>query len=271
MRYTVTEFDALPRDDAVALLRTVCTSKAWADRVAAARPYGTVAALLETAAAAVQQLSEADLDAALAGHPRIGDRSSSAASRLEQATVATADAQLRADLADGNRAYEERFGHVYLVRAAGRSAAELLDILRRRLTNDPATERGEVRAALADINRLRLERLIVDPGSSTLSTHVLDATVGAPAAGVTVILTAQEGVLATGVTDGDGRIAALSPQPLSAGIYTLTFATGDYFAARGTETFYPEVAVTFRIPQGSSHFHVPLLLSPYSYSTYRGS
>ncbi|MET4049357.1 MULTISPECIES: hydroxyisourate hydrolase [unclassified Rhodococcus (in: high G+C Gram-positive bacteria)] len=107
---------------------------------------------------------------------------------------------------------------------------------------------------------------------NTLSTHVLDATAGVPAPGLSITLTDEDGtVLGRGATDHDGRVADITEHPLPAGIYTLTFATGDWYSVRATEAFYPEVAVTFRIPQGRGHFHVPLLLSPYSYSTYRGS
>ncbi|UYP20020.1 hydroxyisourate hydrolase [Rhodococcus sp. Z13] len=108
--------------------------------------------------------------------------------------------------------------------------------------------------------------------TNTLSTHVLDATAGSPAAGLAVTLTDEAGTpLGGGVTNDDGRITDLTDDPLPAGTYHLVFATGDWFAARDVPAFYPEVVVTFRIPEGDGHFHVPLLLSPYSYSTYRGS
>lgn len=108
-----------------------------------------------------------------------------------------------------------------------------------------------------------------------LTTHVLDAATGTPAPGVEVALTTASGVLiAAGETDADGR-AGLGPERLEAGDYTLTFSTGAYFESRGIETFYPSVAVTFRVDVdaqgGSRHYHVPLLLSPFAYSTYRGS
>lgn len=106
---------------------------------------------------------------------------------------------------------------------------------------------------------------------NTVSTHILDATAGAPATGVTVTLSVDGTPLASGVTDADGRIGSFGDEPLEPGTYTLTFATGEYFDARGVESFYPEVVVTFRVPDGDRHFHVPLLLSPYAYSTYRGS
>ena len=106
---------------------------------------------------------------------------------------------------------------------------------------------------------------------ATLSTHVLDAVTGQPAAAVTVILTDADGTtLATAATDADGRVKALTAG-LGPGIYRLTFATGAYFAAREVTTFYPEVVIAFEVTDAQAHYHVPLLLSPYAYSTYRGS
>lgn len=108
---------------------------------------------------------------------------------------------------------------------------------------------------------------------SHLTTHVLDATAGAPAVHVAVSLGRYvDGALqpiADGLTDADGR-AALGPDALEPGMYGLTFGTGAYFANRGQESFYPLVTVTFTVA-GAAHYHVPLLLSPFSYSTYRGS
>lgn len=110
----------------------------------------------------------------------------------------------------------------------------------------------------------------------SVSTHVLDASLGTPAAGVSVILSARaDGWLdvESGVTDPGGRYRFAVDTP--PGTYCLVFGTGAYFAARGVPTFYPEVAITFMIPEPSAgeagHFHVPLLLSPFAYSTYRGS
>ncbi len=122
-----------------------------------------MAALLSEADAALADVDEREVDKALAGHPRIGDRAAathSAWSRLEQSGVDGTSDETLAALADGNRAYEERFGHVYLVCATGRSADELLAILQSRLHNDPDTERKVVRDELGKINRLRLEKLL---------------------------------------------------------------------------------------------------------------
>jgi len=104
---------------------------------------------------------------------------------------------------------------------------------------------------------------------STLSTHVLDTSLGRPAAGVRVILEGDGGQLAQADTDRDGRATDLGGA-LAPGTYCLRFDSGGYFAERGIEGFYPEVLVTFTI-SGAGHVHVPLLLSPFGYSTYRGS
>ena len=105
----------------------------------------------------------------------------------------------------------------------------------------------------------------------SLSTHVLDAMSGRPAAGVTVTLTDAAGAaLTTAATNDDGRIPSLGDD-LPAGFYRLRFDTGSYFARLDTPTFYPEVIIAFEITDPTSHYHVPVLLSPYAYSTYRGS
>jgi 2-oxo-4-hydroxy-4-carboxy-5-ureidoimidazoline decarboxylase len=158
----VSEFDALPADATAAALTEVCASPAWARALVAGRPYRSRAALLTHADAVLAGLGEDEVDAALAGHPRIGERPTHTSSRREQLGVVGADAEVLAALAAGNRAYEDRFGHVYLVCASGRSAEDLLAVLHTRLGNDPATERGVLRGELAAINRLRLELLLAE-------------------------------------------------------------------------------------------------------------
>ena len=106
----------------------------------------------------------------------------------------------------------------------------------------------------------------------SLSTHVLDATRGEPAAGMRVRLyRGESALLASLTTDEDGRVRADGFPPLEAGAHRLVFETGEYFAARDTECFYPQVAVCFAVDDPARHYHVPLLLSPFAYSTYRGS
>ena len=108
---------------------------------------------------------------------------------------------------------------------------------------------------------------------STLSTHVLDTALGRPAQGIRVTLESADDLVGSGVTDADGRVRDLLKKdaPLSQGSYRLTFYVADYFSKAGGESFFPEIVVNFRIGGGTEHYHVPLLLSPFGYSTYRGS
>jgi allantoicase len=157
--------NSLPADQAHQVLASCCASRAWVQRMAAGRPYADVDTLLSASDGAVRELDRDDLGEALWAHPRIGQRAAGASaeatwSRQEQAGVGTAADEVRAALEEGNRAYEERFGHVFLIRASGRSAEDLLAALRERLGNDPDTEWGVVAEELREITRLRLERLL---------------------------------------------------------------------------------------------------------------
>ncbi len=113
------------------------------------------------------------------------------------------------------------------------------------------------------------------PGVSGITTHVLDTSTGRPAAGVPVALEVRSGevweLIGEGATDDDGRLGGLTPAGADAATYRIRFDTGAYFAANGVAGFYPEVAVVFEVTDGADHHHVPLLLSPFGYSTYRGS
>lgn len=116
--------------------------------------------MLDRADRVLAELPEAEIDHALDGHPRIGGTADNPSSKREQAAVTTAGTEVREKLAAGNRAYEDKFGHVYLVCATGRSAEELLAILEERLDNDAETERRVLRVELAKINRIRLGRVL---------------------------------------------------------------------------------------------------------------
>jgi 2-oxo-4-hydroxy-4-carboxy-5-ureidoimidazoline decarboxylase len=161
-------FDAAPEEELRDRLRSCCAAEAWVEAMAVGRPYRSEAALYAASDRATAALDATGLEQALAGHPPIGDSApahggdgrSAAWSRGEQAGVATADADVLAELAAANAAYERRFGHVYLVCASGRSAAELLAVCQARLDNDPETERGVVLTELAKINRLRLGKML---------------------------------------------------------------------------------------------------------------
>jgi len=107
---------------------------------------------------------------------------------------------------------------------------------------------------------------------SHVTTHVLDAALGRPAAGIDVGLSGPSGeIIAVGVTDADGRVKDLGPDILPAGDYQLEFAVGPYLAANHHRAFYPRVVIDFIVTDVDEHYHVPLLLSPFAYSTYRGS
>ena len=158
----VDEFNALPADDARALVAGWLGVRRWVDEVVAGRPYSDTDALRRQAHDSALDLTDHELASALSRHPRIGERPSSNGaearhSRSEQAGVKAADAErLRA----ANRTSEQRFGHVFLVRAAGRTSADILAELRRRLYNDEEAERAETVTALRDIALLRMDEVV---------------------------------------------------------------------------------------------------------------
>jgi 2-oxo-4-hydroxy-4-carboxy-5-ureidoimidazoline decarboxylase len=162
---TVEGLNALPAAEAKAELTACCAAPAWVRRVSAGRPYASADALRAAVDAAFDELSWDDVEAALAGHPRLGERAggadrASAWSRTEQSALGAGSGLERDALAAGNRAYEQRFGRIYLACATGRTAAELVELLRERLGNDEATERAVVRRELRAITQLRLAKLL---------------------------------------------------------------------------------------------------------------
>ena len=159
------EFNEADRADASAVLRPCIDIQRWVDQIADARPFASGDALLGFARDAASPFTPEEVDAALAHHPRIGERPTAATaeasmSRSEQAGVDPADAAAAEALAAGNRAYEEKFGRVFLIRAAGRTAPEILAALNERLANSPAQEDVIVAQQLREIALLRLEGVI---------------------------------------------------------------------------------------------------------------
>ncbi len=247
---------------AARLLREVCGSTAWCAAVAAGRPYADLAGLLAASDAAMAALTAADLAEAMAAHPPIGRPApGDPASAREQSGVADAE---RAELLRLNAEYQQAHGHVFLIRAAGRTGAQMLAALQERIGNDPDTEREIVRTELAAINRIRLTRLAgpaadpepaqtpaasgtaetpdaaTTPDTSTpaasISTHILDTSRGRPAAGVDVTLSVRAGAaapwtaLGAGTTDADGRCTDL-PAPTEGTTHVrLDFAVEPYLA-----------------------------------------
>jgi 2-oxo-4-hydroxy-4-carboxy-5-ureidoimidazoline decarboxylase len=161
----IDDFNEEPADQAVQALRACNAAPRFAAEVVAGRPYRDVETLVARAEDVARSLPWEDVAVALAAHPRIGDRveGSSAeaqSSRKEQSSMADADDETRTALLEGNRTYEERFDHVFLIRAAGRSPEEMLTELRRRLGNDQESERAEVTEQLAQITGLRVKALV---------------------------------------------------------------------------------------------------------------
>jgi 2-oxo-4-hydroxy-4-carboxy-5-ureidoimidazoline decarboxylase len=154
--------------EAHAMLLRCCGSTRWAFAMSERRPFSDEAALFAAASETFASLTRSDWLEAFAAHPRIGDidglrakyASTAAWSLGEQAGAASADEQTLHDLAAGNRDYEARFGHIFIVCATGRSAAEMLTLLRQRLPNDPDTELRIAAAEQTKITRLRLEKLL---------------------------------------------------------------------------------------------------------------
>lgn len=159
------DFNDQPPDEAVEALRACNAAPRFAAELVAGRPYRDVDTLVARAEDVARALPWDEVALALAAHPRIGDRveGSSAeaeSSRREQSSMGSADEGTRTALLEGNRAYEDRFDHVFLIRAAGRSAEEMLAELRRRLGNDEATEQREATEQLAQISALRVRGLV---------------------------------------------------------------------------------------------------------------
>jgi 2-oxo-4-hydroxy-4-carboxy-5-ureidoimidazoline decarboxylase len=160
-------FNALRPAEAERALAACCASKRWVAGLALSRPFATVGELYGAAAVHLAALDWPGVLEALAAHPRIGERTAGSAhaaawSRTEQSAALSADARTAADLAAANVAYEAKFGYVFLIRATGRTAGQLLDAALDRLDHDELTEQAVVRGELGQIVRLRLDRMLAD-------------------------------------------------------------------------------------------------------------
>ncbi|GAA1977758.1 2-oxo-4-hydroxy-4-carboxy-5-ureidoimidazoline decarboxylase [Microbacterium pumilum] len=170
------EFNALDAAESARVVGVWAAIPEWVQSVVDGRPYRTVDELVAVAEGLARDWTRADLDAALSHHPRIGERpagtgAEAAASRTEQAGMTDADDDVTALIAAGNRVYEERFGRVFLIRAAGRTPQEMLAELKRRLSNDPDAEVGEALAQLAEIALLRARGDVIETASTSTPTE----------------------------------------------------------------------------------------------------
>lgn len=263
-----------------------------AEAAAAKRPFALVTDLHAAMMGAVRAASRETQLAFLRQHPDLAGKAARAGeltadSRREQASVGL-DSLSTDEFARFHRlndAYKARFGFPFIVCVRRQTRDSILAQFERRLRHDPA---GEFAAALQEvfyITRLRLAARVRGEGmprvDGRLSTHVLDTHAGRPAAGMAVELYEQAGGglhrIAAATTNSDGRTDAplIGGRPLPIGCYELRFAVGDHFRSRGIEAgdppFLDIVPLRFSIAEPEGHYHVPLLCTPWSYSTYRGS
>ncbi|MEU6484842.1 2-oxo-4-hydroxy-4-carboxy-5-ureidoimidazoline decarboxylase [Streptomyces sp. NPDC046887] len=154
-------FNTSADGDARDTLHEVCASSAWGSRLLAQRPYATVEDLLGASDAAMAELTAEDLGEAMAGHPPIGrPKPGDPTSSREQSGMAGASEELKAEMLELNLAYQDRFGHVFLICATGRTGEQMRDAVKERIGHSPEQEREIVRAELGKINRIRLNRLV---------------------------------------------------------------------------------------------------------------
>ena len=163
---TLDQLNQATAADAEDWLRPCCASRRWLDEIIRLRPYDNRSGLRQHSDTVLEALPWEDVREAIDAHPRIGEKATgtdteSGWSRSEQSAAATEDDRVKAELADGNRAYEERFGYVFLICATGLAAADILEALRQRLANTPEAEQTVVRTELARIVALRIDKLVI--------------------------------------------------------------------------------------------------------------
>lgn len=287
------QLNAMPADEFATALGDIFEHSPWVAAAAASkRPFATIAALHEAMLDAVRTCPPSQRIEFLRAHPELAGLqartgSLTAASTAEQsglglASLSSADTERFAEL---NAAYRRRFDFPFIICVRHHTRDAIVHRFERRLLNDPATEQATALAEIAAITRLRLAAKVTGPGAAKtdgcLSTHVLDTAAGRPAAGVRIDLSEigprGDGLLVSAITNADGRTDAplMAGAPLRIGTYELRFHIGSYFSRSGASTVDPAfldiVPVRISIAEPTGHYHVPLLASPWSYSTYRGS
>jgi len=281
---TLQEFNKTEKDKAAKELFTCCGSEKWVSLLMQAFPFASEKKLAEKATTLwYDECSERDWLESFTHHPEIGDIKSLSekfAGKEQEGVAAASDETIEA-LSKANAAYKNKFGFIFIVCATGRSADEMLQLLQDRLKNTITEELHIAMGEQHKITLIRFKKLLNNANfqflkMSQLTTHVLDTSVGRPGKNIAVKLLQQVEenwqAIAQGVTDADGRISDLLPKErlLVWGNYKLVFQTGDYFAVNNVKGFYPAVEIQFTVFD-DAHYHVPLLINPFGYSTYRGS
>jgi 2-oxo-4-hydroxy-4-carboxy-5-ureidoimidazoline decarboxylase len=294
IRMRLEQLNAAPADDFVAALAGICEHSPWvAAAVAGQRPFGSLASLNAAVAAAVRAAPPARRLALIEAHPDLAGKAAragdiTAESKSEQGGVglnrlSEPEYERFHRL---NDAYRERFSIPFIVCVRRHTRDSILRQYERRLQNAPE---AELETALGEICRIaalrlndRVEAADALPVSGRLSTHVLDTHDGRPAEGVALTLCelgddGSRRLLVKTATDHDGRTAAplIGGRPVPIGRYELRFEIGAYYASRNVPAvdppFLQSVPVEFSVAEPEGHYHVPLLVTPWSFSTYRGS
>jgi 2-oxo-4-hydroxy-4-carboxy-5-ureidoimidazoline decarboxylase len=294
MSITLADLNTCSKDDFVAALSNVFEHSPWiAEQAAIKRPFAGIHQLFAAMKAAVDR-APAELRLALIkAHPDLANQTQRAAgltveSNAEQHSVGLdrlSDAEYEA-FERVNNAYRSKFGFPYIICVRRHTKDSILRDFERRLPNDAKTETQNSIEEICRIAALRLDRLVTSEDRlavhGRLSTHVLDAHNGNPAAGISVELTELSAlggsrVVTRAVTNSDGRTdqPLIGGRPVPIGRYELMFSVGDYFAGRQVPVsdppFLDRITLRFSVSDPEGHLHVPLLVTPWSYTTYRGS
>lgn len=291
---TLADLNACSCDDFVAALANIFEYSPWiAEQAASARPFAGVKALFEAMTDAVDHAPSELRLALIKAHPDLANKTQRAAgltaeSKAEQNSVGLdrlSDAEYEA-FERVNNAYRAKFGFPYIVCVRRHTRDSILRDFERRLPNDAHTETQKSIEEICRIAALRVDQLVMSDDRlgvhGRLSTHVLDTHSGRPAAGVAVELVelSELGsirVVTRTITNSDGRTDAplIGGRPVPIGRYELTFSVGKYFAERrvamSDPPFLDRIPLRFSVSDPEGHLHVPLLVTPWSYTTYRGS
>ena len=290
----LSDLNACSRGDFVAALANIFEYSPWiAEHAASARPFAGVKQLFDAMKAALDRAPPELRLALIKAHPDLADQTQRAAGLTAESSAEQNSAGLDR-LSDleyvaferVNNAYRAKFGFPYIVCVRRHTRDSILRDFERRLPNDAKTEMKASIEEICRIAALRVDQLVVSedrlPVQGRLSTHVLDTHSGRPAAGVVVELVelSERGasrVVTRTVTNVDGRTdrPLIGGRPVPIGRYELTFSVGDYFAARqvamSDPPFFDRIPLRFSVSEPEGHLHVPLLVTPWSYATYRGS
>jgi len=291
---TLSELNASSKNDFVAALANIFEYSPWiAEQAASFRPFAGIAQLFDGMKAAVDHAPSELRLALIRAHPDLADKTQRAAgltaeSNAEQNSAGLdrlSDAEYEA-FERVNNAYRAKFGFPYIVCVRRQTRDSILRDFERRQSNDARTEMRRSIEEIFRIAALRLDQLVIADDRlkvhGRLSTHVLDNHNGKPASGIEITLTelselGVSRVVTRAVTNSDGRTDAplIGGRPVPIGRYELKFALGKYFAGRGIPMsdppFLDEIPLRFAVSEPEGHLHVPLLVTPWSYATYRGS